>query len=60
MKPSSSPEEARPDKPKLVEGGKVAVSAGPEPHKSKSEELSDEELERRRNALLQQLHEEAD
>uniref|UniRef100_A0A1B6EA38 Pre-mRNA-processing factor 40 homolog B n=1 Tax=Clastoptera arizonana TaxID=38151 RepID=A0A1B6EA38_9HEMI len=27
---------------------------------SRSEELSDEELERRRNALLQQLHEEAD
>lgn len=30
-------------------------------NKSRSEELSDEELERRRNALLQQLHaEEAD
>lgn len=30
------------------------------PEKQRSEDLSDEELERRRNALLQQLHEEAD
>lgn len=32
----------------------------PETHKSRSEELSDDELERRRNALLQQLHDETD
>lgn len=65
FQPPSSPEEPRVDKSKMldVEGiRKLAAGLGmilADPHK-RSEELSDEELERRRNALLQQLHEEAD
>lgn len=65
FQPPSSPEETRVDKSKMldVEGiRKLAAGLGmilADPHK-RSEELSDEELERRRNALLQQLHEEAD
>lgn len=49
--PSIPTEDLRAEKPK-TEGGRK------EPHKS--EELSDEELERQRNALLQQLHDAAD
>lgn len=61
-------EDSRIDKVKQLEvenDGKITEGANgqvdqPETHKSRSEELSDDELERRRNALLQQLHDETD
>lgn len=60
-------EDSRIDKVKQLEieiDGKIGEANGqvdqPETHKSRSEELSDDELERRRNALLQQLHDETD
>lgn len=61
-------EDSRIDKVKQLEvenDGKIPEGANgqvdqPEVHKSRSEELSDDELERRRNALLQQLHDETD
>lgn len=61
-------EDSRMDKVKQSEvENDIKVSDGangqvdqPETHKSRSEELSEDELERRRNALLQQLHDETD
>lgn len=61
--PSEGSEEVRVDKLKTMLDSETirklaaSLSAATGEHK---EELSDEELERRRNALLLQLHEEAD